>query len=91
MTIVLLVQIIGTILVIALLTIPATLASLFTHRLPTMMAAATALCALFSLFGLGAAYALDWPPGATIALMAALCYLLALPLKKKKFRWNISS
>jgi zinc transport system permease protein len=84
-TIVLLIQIIGTILVIALLTIPATLAGLFTHRLPTMMLAASACCALLSFFGITASYILDWPPGATIALFAALCYLIALPLKKKKF------
>jgi zinc transport system permease protein len=85
-TIVLLVQIIGTILVIALLTIPATLAGMFTRRLPTMMLAATVFCALLSLSGLGASYALDWPPGATIALLSAAFYLLALPMKKKKFR-----
>jgi zinc transport system permease protein len=46
-TIVLLVQIIGTILVIAMLTIPATFASLFTRSLPAMMLFATILCFLF--------------------------------------------
>jgi len=84
-SIVLLMQIIGTILVIALLTIPATLASLFTHRLLAMMGVAAGFCALFSVLGLSAAYALNWPPAATIALLAALFYLLLLPLKKKKF------
>lgn len=62
-TIVLLLQIIGTILVIALLTIPATLAALFTHRLHLMMAIAAGLCALLSVLGLGASHALNWPPG----------------------------
>lgn len=84
-TIVLLVQIIGTILVIALLTLPATIANLFTHRLLSMMIAAIGLCALFSFFGLSVSYVLDWPPGATIALLTALCYLFVLPIKKKKF------
>jgi zinc transport system permease protein len=60
-TIVLLVQIIGTILVIALLTIPATFASLFTRNLPAMMIAATLLCALFSFGGLTTSYYLNWP------------------------------
>jgi zinc transport system permease protein len=83
-SIVLLMQIIGTILVIALLTIPATLASLFTNRLVVMMAVSTAFCALFSIFGLSAAVALNWPPAATIALVAASAYLVLLPLKKKK-------
>lgn len=83
-SIVLLMQIIGTILVIALLTIPATLASLFTHRLVVMMGVAALFCAAFSVLGLGTAYVLNWPPAATIALLAALGYLLLLPLKKKK-------
>ncbi len=90
-TIVLLIQIIGTILVIALLTIPPTLASLFTHRLPTMMLAATVLSILLSFCGIAVSFTLDWPPGATIALFAAICYLIALPLKKKKFRWARST
>ena len=83
-TIVLLIQVIGTILVLALLTIPATLAALFTRSLPTMMLLASTLSLLFCTLGLGASYALNWPPGATIALLAALFYLLALLLQKKK-------
>lgn len=84
-SIVLLIQMIGTILVIALLTIPATLASLFTHRLHWMMVSAVALCAFFSLSGLSASYRLDWPPGATISLLAALVYLGTLLILKGKF------
>jgi zinc transport system permease protein len=80
--VVLLIQIIGTILVLALLTIPPTLAGLFTTRLRPMMIAACAIGALFSLFGLAAAYELNWPPGATIALLAAGSYLFALALKR---------
>ncbi len=83
-SIVLLMQIIGTILVIAMLTIPATLASLFTHRLAVMMAVAAGFSALFSICGLATAYTLNWPPAATIALLAALGYLFILPLKRKK-------
>ena len=82
-TIVLLIQIIGTILVIALLTLPATCASLFTRSLPTMMLLASLLCAIFSFCGLGASYILNWPPGASIALFSALCYLGALLVKKR--------
>jgi zinc transport system permease protein len=87
-SIVLLMQIIGTILVIAILTIPATLASLFTNRLSIMMAVAALFSALFSVFGLVGAHMLNWPPGATIALLAALAYLVLLPLKKKNFSLN---
>ena len=89
-TVVLLIQVIGTVLVIALLTIPATLAGLFTNRLPIMIGSAIGLSALFSFFGLEASYLLDWPPGSTIALLAALVYFAILPLKRKKFGWRSS-
>ena len=82
-SIVLLIQIIGTILVLALLTIPPTLAGLFTARLKPMMLIACALGAIFSLIGLGASYELNWPPGATIALIAATSYLTILLSKKR--------
>jgi zinc transport system permease protein len=80
-TVVLLIQVIGIVLVIALLTIPPTIAGLFTNRLPVMIGIAVALSALFSLFGLEASYRLDWPPGSTIALLAALVYFAILLLK----------
>lgn len=82
-SIVLLIQVIGTILVIALLTLPATIASLLTHRLPIIMIYAALLSSLFSFLGLGAAYLLDWPPGSTIALIAAIAYLTLLQIRKK--------
>ncbi len=90
-SIVLLMQIIGIVLVIALLTIPATLASLFTHRLWVMMAQAAIFCALFGSLGLFGSFALNWPPGPTIALFAAATYLSLLPLKKKKFSLRAAS
>ncbi len=80
---VLLIQIIGTILVLALLTIPATIAALFTNRLKTMMAFSAIFSAAFSLAGLEISCRLNWPPGATIALIAAVFYLSALLLKGK--------
>jgi zinc transport system permease protein len=83
-SIVLLMQIMGTILVLAMLTIPPTLAALFTHRLFFMMCLSIFLCSLFSTLGLSLASHLNWPPAATIVLLAALSYLITLPLKKKK-------
>lgn len=85
LTIVLLIQVIGTILVIALLTIPATLAGLFTRRMPLLMAGAVGLSSLFSFFGLNVSYLLDWPPGSTIALLAAVVYFATLLLKNKTY------
>lgn len=87
-SIVILIQVIGTILVIALLTLPATIASLFSHRLPLIMLGAALFSSFFSLTGLAASYLLDWPPGSTIALVAATAYLTLLPLKKKKIHWQ---
>jgi zinc transport system permease protein len=83
LSIVLLIQVIGTVLVIALLSLPATIASLFTGKFFYMMALATCLSALLSILGLGSSYLLDWPPGATIALLAATTYLITLCYKKK--------
>lgn len=84
-TVVLLVQIVGAILIISLLTIPATLASLFTKKLSTMMTLATLFSMLLSFLGLAASYNLNWPPGASVALFSAVCYLLALLIKQRKW------
>lgn len=84
-SVVLLMQVIGTILAMALLTIPATVASLFTRRLIMMMGLAVVICALFSTFGLSLATNLNWPPAATVSLFAAVGYLTALTLKRKSF------
>jgi zinc transport system permease protein len=77
-TIVLLIQVVGIILVMTMLTIPAAIANLFTTRLSGMMVIAVALSSAFSLTGTAAAYHLDWPGGATIALVAGLGYLAAM-------------
>lgn len=83
-SVVLLIQVIGTILVIAFLAIPATIASLFTNRLWKMMVFSIILCVVFTLVGMGFSYDLNWPPGATIALTASIVYLLALMVKKRR-------
>jgi zinc transport system permease protein len=81
-SVVLLIQVVGAILVIALLAIPAAIAGVYTHKLSRMMLIAILLSCLFSVVGTMASYQLNWPPGATIALTAALFYLLSL-LKKR--------
>jgi zinc transport system permease protein len=82
-SVVLLIQIVGAILVIAMLAIPAAIAGSFTFRLSTMMLIATLLGILFNFSGMYIAYACNWPPGATISLVAACAYALALSYKKK--------
>lgn len=83
LSIVLLVQAMGIILVIALITIPATISAFFTKNLIKMMVLATLFCALFIESGTLIAYTLDWPPGATAAVVAGGAYLLMLALRSQ--------
>lgn len=76
--IVLLIQVVGVILVMTMLTIPAAIANLFTVRLSRMMLIATLLSALFCVVGTAVSYHFDWPGGATIALVAGLAYVASL-------------
>lgn len=77
-SIVLLIQVVGIILVMTMLTIPAAIANLLTSRLSVMMAIAVMLSAAFCVFGTAIAYHFDWPPGATIALLAGIVYVAML-------------
>jgi zinc transport system permease protein len=76
--VVLLIQVVGAILIIAMLAIPAAIAGSFCLRLSRMMGWAVILGCVFTTVGLMLSYFLNWPPGATIALTAALFYLLNL-------------
>ena len=80
--VVLLIQVVGAILVITMLAIPAAIAGTLTHTLARMMVVATLLGALFTFLGMYFSYELNWPPGATISLVAALFYSLSLFRKK---------
>lgn len=74
-SVVVLIEVVGAILVITMLAIPAAIAGSWTKNLKKMMAIAVLLGCLFTGVGLGAAFQLNWPPGATIALVAAVFYL----------------
>ncbi len=82
LSVVLLIQVVGSILVIALLAIPATLAGSYTYRFSKMVALAVLIACLCTLLGTAAAYQLNWPPGATIALVAALLYAARFLFRK---------
>jgi zinc transport system permease protein len=75
LTVVLLSTVVGIVLVIALLTLPAAAAARFTRSLGRMMLVAAILCALFSVGGLALSYGPEWPAGATIIITAGACYL----------------
>lgn len=78
LTVVALIQVVGLVMVIALLTLPASIAALYTHRLSRMMVIASLLGWLFSIGGLAISYEFDLPSGAAIVLLAGIGYLLSL-------------
>lgn len=77
-TIVLLIQVVGIVLVMTMLAIPAAIANTFTTRLSRMMMLAIGVNGLFCVAGLYTSFHLDWPTGATIALIAGCVYALNL-------------
>jgi len=81
-SVVLLIQVVGAILVIAMLAIPPAIAGRFQKRLTGIMVLSIFLGILFTLTGTSVSYYLNWPPGATIALGAASAYSLSF-LKKR--------
>lgn len=82
LTVVLLIQIVGLLLVIALLVLPAASAGQFVRTLPRMMALAVLLSMLSSVGGLALSYRPDLPAGATIIVLAGLVYILAIVLSR---------
>ena len=82
-SVVLLIQVVGVILVLTMLTLPPTIANLFTRRLSMMMVIAVMLNIAFCFSGIIAAHELNWPIGATIALITGLVYMTTLLIKKK--------
>lgn len=84
-SIVLLIQVVGIILVITMLTIPASIANLLTTRLSHMMVIAIFISSALCITGNWTAYELDWPTGATIALLASLAYAFSLAVIPRLF------
>lgn len=89
-TVVLLIQVVGLILVIALLTLPAAIAKQYVDSLGLMMLLASVLGMLFTSTGLFLSYEPDLPAGATIILVAGVAYFLS-SLFKSLFRYKIQS
>ena len=78
LTVVMLIRVVGVILVMALLTIPAAVSERFTKRLLQMMIGSVALSLLFTLVGLWLSYVTNLPSGATIAILAAAVFFTSL-------------
>jgi zinc transport system permease protein len=76
-TVVLLIQVVGLILVLALLTLPAAVAGHYVHSLGRMMVIATLLGAVLSMTGLALSYGPDLPAGPTIILLTGAAYVIS--------------
>jgi len=82
LTVVVLIRIVGIILVIALLTVPAMVSWQFTRVFHRMILAAIGLSAVFAVSGLWISYVLDLPSGAAIVLVASAGFFVSLGVKR---------
>jgi zinc transport system permease protein len=78
LTVVLLMRVVGIVMVIALLTLPAAVAGHFSRRLWQMMAIAVVACMVFTATGLSYSYTYNLPSGPTIIIVAAAAYLVII-------------
>ena len=85
-TVVMLMRIVGLIMVIALLTMPAAISSAYVHDMRKMMVVATALGMLFTTVGLWLSFTLDLTSGATIILVATGFYFLSMARLSRVWR-----
>ena len=76
LSVVVMIRVIGIVLVIAMLTIPAVMSGQMCHNLKTMMILSVILSALLTTYGLWLSYVLDLPSGATIVLASILTYAI---------------
>ena len=81
LTVVMLMRVVGLILVIALLTVPAAIAGQLTGDLKRMMLISIVLGVVFTTTGLWISYALDLTSGATIILTSAVGFAFAMLCK----------
>lgn len=94
-SVVLLIQVVGVLLVMTMLTIPPAVASLGCSRLSSVMGWASIMNLGLCFSGHAIAYDVDWPPGATIALVAGVIYVGAFfvsaykPRERNRLRKNL--
>ena len=81
-TVVMVIQVVGLILVIALLTIPPFIMEGYARSLLTMMLGSSLLGVLFTVCGLWLSYAYDLSSGASIILVAGIAFFINLLLRR---------
>jgi zinc transport system permease protein len=80
-TVVMMMRVVGLIMVIALLTIPAAISGQFVKDMKKMMVLASILGVIFTTTGLWLSYFLNLTSGATIIMVSGAVYLLSLAVK----------
>jgi zinc transport system permease protein len=83
LTVIMLIKVVGLILVIALFTIPASIAEMFTKDLRRMMGIAIVLSMIFTTTGLFISASLNLTSGATIIMVAGIAYIISLLVNRK--------
>ena len=81
LTTVVLIKVVGVILVIAMLTIPAAISNLFTHNLRSMMFVAIITGIIMTFSGSLLSLQYNIPPGSTIVILLAIIFIITLFLK----------
>ncbi len=76
------VSIVGIVMVIVLLTLPAAIAGRFCRRMGPMMALAALICAGLTTSGLAPSHQPDLPAGAAIIILTGVVYLATVTLKR---------
>ena len=74
LTVVILIQTVGLILVIALLTLPSSIARIMVKTTGAMMGLSVVFCLIFTFAGLALSFAANLPSGASIILVTGACY-----------------
>ena len=82
LAVVMLMRVVGLIMIIALLTVPAAIGTLFLKHMKQIMWLAIALSLIFTIAGLLLSYFFNLTSGATIILIAGISYLSALLIHK---------
>ena len=83
LTVVMVIQVVGLILVIALLTIPPFIMEGYARSMLTMMVGSSLLGAVFTISGLWISYSFDLTSGASIILVAGLFFFLNLFIQRR--------
>jgi zinc transport system permease protein len=82
LSVVMLMRVVGLIMIIALLTVPAAIGAMYLKNMKQIMWLATGLSLIFTIGGLLISYYFNLSSGATIILVSGATYLVALALHR---------